>query len=113
MKGIVIVSPFWTKFFSLGKARGVTIFPFIFLLLKSDRENEVLINHERIHIYQALEMLVIPFYIWYLVEFVIGYIRYKNWNRAYRSISFEKEAYANEMNLDYLSERSFWSFMKY
>ncbi len=113
MSGIVIISSFWTKFFSLGKAGGVTIFPFIFLRFSADKHNEILINHEQIHIRQALEMLIIPFYIWYLIEFLVKYIENKNWNIAYHQISFEKEAYANEMNLDYLNERSFWSFLKY
>ncbi|MGK0254765.1 MAG: hypothetical protein ACI9OE_002275, partial [Mariniflexile sp.] len=39
--------------------------------------------------------------------------QYKKWHLAYRNISFEREAYANEMYLDYLKQRKFWSFLKY
>ena len=92
--------------------RSITIFPFIFLLHKGDRENRVLVQHEKIHIRQQLELLVLFFYVWYFVEFLIRYVQYKNWNRAYRNISLEREAYANEKDLYYLKKRPFWSFLK-
>ena len=93
--------------------RSITIFPFIFLLHKGDRENRVLVQHEKIHIRQQLELLVLFFYVWYFVEFLIRYVQYKNWNRAYRNISLEREAYANEKDLYYLKKRPFWRFLKY
>jgi hypothetical protein len=37
----------------------------------------------------------------------------KDRNLAYRNISFEKEAYLNEKDPDYLKKRSFWAFKKY
>ena len=93
--------------------RSITIFPFIFLLHKGDRENRVLVQHEKIHIRQQLELLVLFFYVWYFVEFTVKYVYYRNWNRAYRNISLEREAYANEKDLYYLKQRSFWRFLKY
>ena len=93
--------------------RGLTVFPFIFLMNKKDKINQELLNHERIHIRQQLEMLVLPFFIWYGFEFIDGLIRFKNRREAYHNISFEKEAYANEKDLDYLDRRSFWSFLKW
>ena len=93
--------------------RGITLFPFIFLLRKEDKHNLVLVNHEKIHIKQQLELLVIPFFIWYGVEFLIKLIQYKNRAEAYHNISFEREAYAKEKDLDYLKKRPFWSFLKF
>ena len=58
-------------------------------------------------------MLVIPFFIVYVTEFLIGYLKYRNWQLAYMNISFEREAYANEKDLYYLKQRSFWRFLKY
>lgn len=113
MKGIVIVSKFWTKFFSLGKAQAITIFPFILLKYASDKKNKILINHERIHIIQALELLIIPFYLFYLSEFLIRFIQFGNFTRAYLNISFEREAYENEHNLKYLQGRKAFSVIKY
>jgi hypothetical protein len=44
---------------------------------------------------------------------VIKYLKYKSPQLAYRNISFEREAYDNEHNLDYLGKRKFWHFIKY
>jgi uncharacterized protein HemY len=81
----------------------IAIFPFIFVhpnTVITDR----LINHEKIHLRQQLEMLVLPFYVWYLIEYVF---------RGYMGISFEKEAYENDSNLNFLKSRKFFNFVKY
>ncbi|MDJ0644893.1 MAG: hypothetical protein QNJ57_02815 [Flavobacteriaceae bacterium] len=92
---------------------GLAIYPFIFLKNKALSNNDVLINHERIHLRQQAELLIVFFFIWYILEFLFHLIRTFSWNRAYRSISFEKEAYKNEGNPNYLLDRKFWSFLKY
>jgi hypothetical protein len=101
------------KYLVLKGYNGVTLFPFIILKHHSFRENKVLINHERIHLKQQLELLVIGFYLWYIIEFLVLYVKYKNWNKAYRTISFEQEAYSNEIHLRYLKGRPLFAFLKY
>lgn len=93
--------------------RGLTIFPFVFVKYSSDKKNLVFVNHERIHLRQQLELFILPFFIWYFLEFMIGMIQYRNIGMAYRNISFEKEAYNNEKNLTYLKQRSLWNFLTY
>ena len=92
---------------------GLTIFPFVFLKRKDLYYDAVLLNHERIHLKQQLELLILPFYIIYLTEFLVRLIFYRNWNLAYKNISFECEAYANESNFQYIKQRRFWYFLKY
>ena len=92
---------------------GITIFPFIFLKRKELKLNQSLVNHEKIHLRQQLELLVIPFYIVYAVEFFIRLVYFKNWDSAYKNTSFEREAYCNEKDLEYLKHRKFWNFLKY
>lgn len=92
---------------------GITLFPFVFIKYAKLRENAVLLNHERIHLRQQLELLILPFFVWYGIEFFMRYMRYRNWRMAYRTISFEKEAYARETDLDYLKKRRFWQFLKF
>ena len=76
----------------------IAIFPFIFIH-PDTKVTPRLINHERIHLRQQLEMLVIPFYVWYLIEyFTVGYEQ----NR------FELEAYDNDYDLNYLSKRKWY-----
>ena len=92
---------------------GMTVFPFIILKEKKYLDNKVTINHEKIHIRQQLELLILPFYIWYFGDLFFKYLKYQNFQEAYRNIIFEREAYANEKNLDYLKSRSFWRFLHY
>lgn len=92
---------------------GLAIYPFIFLKNKSLSDNWVLINHERIHLKQQLELLWIFFFIWYTSEFLFRLLLLRNWNDAYKAISFEKEAYENEGNPNYLNERKSWAFLTY
>ena len=104
---------FISKFLVPKGYAGITIFPFVFLKYRTLKTNKVLLNHERIHLKQQLELLIIPFYLWYSLEFLYLLIKYKKWDLAYRNISFEKEAYLNEKDLQYLNERPFWRFLKY
>jgi len=70
-------------------------------------------NHERIHLRQQLELLILPFYVWYFVEYLFRLVQFKDRKMAYRNISFEREAYENEKDLGYLKGRSFWRFLRY
>jgi len=101
-----------TKYLIPKGYRGLALFPFVFVKYSLDKENPVFINHERIHLRQQLELLVIPFFIWYLMEFLLRLIQYGNMDLAYRNISFEREAYTNEKDFNYLRKRSFWNFLK-
>ena len=102
-----------TKYLIPKGFRGLTIFPFVFIKYQFDSDNKVLVNHEKIHIRQQLELLVLPFFLWYFVEYAVRLLQYKNANLAYRNISFEREAYSNEINLNYLEKRSFFTFLTY
>jgi hypothetical protein len=93
--------------------RGLTFYPFVFLADKNDKLDKVLINHEKIHIRQQLELLILPFYLWYCMEYLFRLFQYKDRKKAYFKISFEREAYANEKDLNYLKKRFFWRFLKY
>lgn len=106
---LLIISKFWVpKGFS-----GITIFPFIFVRDKFWAASNSFINHEKIHLRQQLELLIVFFFIWYGLEFLIRLIYHKNFKTAYRNISFELEAYANEQNINYLQKRRLFSFIKY
>lgn len=90
---------------------GITLWPFV--LCKSANPDAVLLNHERIHLRQQIELLVLPFYLIYLVELIYNFAKYGNFWRAYRQISFEKEAYEKEGDLGYLKSRKAYTSFKY
>ncbi len=92
---------------------GITLFPFIIVSGPNLKQDTVTINHEKIHIRQQIELFVLPFFVWYGIEFLIKWLMYKNKNTAYRNISFEREAYAKQKDLNYLKQRSFWKFLSY
>jgi len=69
--------------------------------------------HETIHYQQQLELLFVGQWILYFIFWVIGLFRYRDGAVAYMMIPFEKEAYSNEENLEYLSQRKSYSWVKY
>ncbi|HXJ98173.1 MAG TPA: hypothetical protein VNJ50_04960 [Gelidibacter sp.] len=92
---------------------GIALFPFVFVKELQFKHNNFFVNHERIHLKQQLELLVVPFFIWYGLEFLVRYWHFRNWHLAYRNISFEREAYQNELDLGYIKKRPIWNFLKY
>lgn len=66
------------------------------------------LNHEAIHTAQMKELLYIPFYVLYGLEYIKNLFIY-NPDKAYRNISFEREAYANENDFDYLNNRKHYA----
>lgn len=104
MKGWIILSKFLP-------ADGMAIFPFIFVKKSSLPITKTLIRHERIHLQQQIELLFIPFYLWYLAEYLYFRIKFKSHQKAYLNIRFEKEAYKYQSDSSYLSRRKFWAFL--
>ncbi|WP_316830434.1 hypothetical protein [Pedobacter aquatilis] len=93
-------------------AEGMAIFPFIMLKKNSYKTDREIINHEKIHLRQQLELLIFPFYILYLVNYLINRLRYKSHDLAYRNILFEQEAYAHENNLNYLKTGNWFGWLR-
>lgn len=106
---MILIWPFFVR----KGFNGITLFPFIILSEKNLANDKVLVNHEKIHLRQQIELLVVFFYLIYITEFFLRYLKYRNGEVAYRFISFEREAYNNEQDFSYLKQRKFWSFLKY
>ena len=71
------------------------------------------INHEAIHTAQMKEMLFIPFYLWYVIEWLVWLVKFRNSHLAYRRISFEREAYCHQYNPHYLKKRKHWAWWNF
>lgn len=98
------ILPIGKNFFALN------LFGIIFAKGECD---EVILNHEKIHSRQMQELLVLPFYILYIIEWLIRLIQCRNSYKAYKNISFEREAYSNQNDSDYLKKRKIFSFKTY
>lgn len=70
------------------------------------------LNHEAIHDAQAREMLYLPFYVVYVIEWFVRLFIHGP-RAAYRNISFEREAYARQGERDYLTRRRRYAWWRY
>lgn len=70
-------------------------------------------NHEAIHTRQMAELLIVVFYVWYVTEWAVRLIQYRNRYEAYKNICFEREAYAKQPDMKYLQKRRWFGFVKY
>lgn len=79
------------------------------------RNWDLMLNHELIHTAQMKELLYLPFYLLYGMEWLIRLAMYRNTKEAYRNISFEREAYDKQANFGYIIdvERKPYAFLKY
>lgn len=105
---------------------GITLWPFVFIAEEKPTQVELekdpllagamerMGNHERIHIAQATELLVVPFYALWLSDFCCGLIRHKgDAKEAYRHIRLEQEAFDHEHDMAYLQRRQLFAWRNY
>lgn len=71
------------------------------------------INHEAIHTHQIKELLFVGFYVWYITEWIVRLIYYRNLKKAYRAVCFEQEAFSHDIDLDYLHNRERFAFLRF
>lgn len=94
--------PVWLSKLAPIEIFAITIGPFVFCRDAIPDETK---NHESIHWEQYKETLFIGFFLLYPVSYLINIAKGYNLADSYRNIWFEKEAYLNAKNLDYLSTR--------
>lgn len=102
--------PVFLSRFSPININAITI---VFFVFSRGKLGDRVKNHERIHFQQYLECLIIPFLILYALDFIHGYIKYRDGKKAYSMIRFEQEAYSNDSNLDYAETRKRFAWLWY
>lgn len=109
---MILVNKYILSILTGNFASAITIWPFIFLRDLRSASDPILINHEKIHLKQQLEMLLLFFYIVYAMDYIRNRMKGMNSRAAYFNIRFEKEAYANEKDLMYLSKRKAYNWRR-
>ena len=114
---MTIISPFLVRICSkiFGFSCGAfTIFPFIFVRDQEILNNKEYMNHERIHLWQYMETLVIGLIIIALCEYLYAkmFLKMKALD-AYYFMSHEQEAHQNDTNMEYLKQRKIFSLFYY
>lgn len=93
--------------------KAITLWPFVFVRNNcKKRFSSMDMNHENIHGEQEKEMLLLPFFLWYLAEWLVRLIQYRDKKKAYHAISFEREAYQHQWDMDYISNRKKFTWFK-
>ncbi|MFT5964102.1 MAG: hypothetical protein ACI9L6_000827 [Flavobacterium sp.] len=72
-----------TKYLIPTGFRGLIAFLFVFVKYHGDKENSVPTNHEKIHLRQQQELLILPFFVIYIIKYFFGLVQYGNRNLAY------------------------------
>jgi len=101
--------PVILSYFTPIEIGAITIGPFVF---SRGEMSEVTKNHETIHWQQYIETGIVGFVILYYVFYFLNWLKYREGSTAYYTIPFEREAYANDNNLEYLQTRKRYSWMK-
>lgn len=114
---MIIISPFLVKICSkiFGFSCGAfTVFPFIFVRDRKILNNREYINHERIHIYQYMETLVVGLVVIALCEYIYAriFLKMKSLD-AYYFMSHEQEAHQNDTDMEYIKQRKCFSLFYY
>lgn len=86
----------------------ICLFGFIFSVRPLDKTE---LNHELIHAAQQRELLYLPFFLWYGIEWLVLLMKYRNGIEAYRHIRFEQEAYRHQHDLGYLQKRKHYHYL--
>ena len=115
LRPIVFEDSLIVRFLSKLRLFGVSIIavsfgPFVFL---KHKRNPLMENHEAIHFFQQLELLFVFQWLLYIVFYLIGLIKHRSRSIAYNSNPFEREAYENQSNMNYLQHRPWFSWRKY
>ena len=103
----------YNKYFPFGSFWAINLFGYVFCRVDQGRLPEAAKNHEYIHSMQQKEMLFIGFYVWYVIEWLYHLIRLRNFMKAYYALSFEREAYAMQEDLNYKYKRKKFASFRY
>jgi len=70
-------------------------------------------RHEATHFQQQIELLFVGQWLLYLLFWLWGLIKYRDGKKAYQESPFEREAYRNEIDSEYLSSRPRYNWVTY
>ena len=87
----------------------ITIGPWVFSRGEMSEETK---NHETIHWQQYIETGIFGFIVLYYSFYLWNFLKYKDGQLAYYMIPFEKEAYDNDKNLNYLETRKRYTWLR-
>lgn len=121
----------------MSSCKTITLGPFVCSKLKESEMGQWVRNHECTHARQWIELTVasgviiwllmlvfnisawwlilsaLAFYLWYGIEWLVRFLIKLNAKKAYKAIAFEREAYDNEYDANYLENSRYFAWLRY
>lgn len=92
----------------------LTFYPWVFIRKnRRDKFTSRVERHETTHALQQIETLWILFLVIYALEYVVKLIITSSHRTAYKSISFEQEAFEHELEISYNDVRRPYNWLQY
>ena len=92
----------------------LTFCPWVFIRKDKKKKYTAKVNrHETTHALQQIETLWLVFFILYSLEYILKLLFTFSPSKAYKSISFEQEAYNTEAIVNYNNTRKHYAWVKY
>lgn len=137
MRKVFYESPAAKVLLCLSSCNTITLGPFVCSKLKESEMGQWVRNHECTHARQWIELTVafgaliwllmlvfnisvcwlilsvFVFYLWYGIEWLAKLLILKDAKKAYKAVSFEREAYDNEYDVNYLENSLYFAWIKY
>lgn len=137
MKKVFYESKLAKVLLCLSSCETITLGPFVVSKLKEAEMRQRVRNHECTHVRQWIELTVlsgiillalvlafgisawwmllagIVFYAWYSIEWFVRLVIQLDAKKAYKAVPFEREAYENQENSNYLENSQYFAWIKY
>lgn len=108
---MIVMAPWLVSLLSVVvEAHAMAFWPFIVTKVPLSAQGE---NHERIHLAQQVELLLLGFYILYVLDYFRARAAGASPTEAYFGIRFEREAFDHQADLTYLANRSAYAWADY
>jgi hypothetical protein len=102
--------PVWLSYIAPIDIGAITLGP---IVISRDEMSETTKRHETIHFQQFLELAFVGFPIFYYGFWLLNLLKGDDSESAYYNIPFEKEAYYNDADQNYLQKRKRFSWIHY
>ena len=102
----------YSRFIPFSSFVAINLF-WLIIVRKGVKLTAIGVRHEHIHTHQMRELLFFGFYLWYVIEWLVRLVQFRDAKRAYFAISFEREAYQHQADKNYLQARPLFAWRYY
>ena len=83
------------------------------IFYNKEKHSDILLNRKLIFLEQEKELLFIGFYLWFILEYIVRFLKTLSFRCAYVNMSFVQEVEFGESDLDYVINRHHYDWSKW